>query len=244
MEISLREASSLSNLPNTVRHSFLPNAQSVMMNTLCVSVKHDKSKDGISERVYTRGMNTETLGQRIKRLRIAAKLSQIELARRCGWSTQSRVGNYEQDNREPNLADLQLIASAVGVELADLLPSADRHHLAEAKGSYKIAPELAKFQAQLHDLAAEGPIPPVARTAIEAVLNLAAAAAIPKRPAWEDSDFGMDEETEHDQTTPAPYDRLVKQLVKELNSAGEVPADVEKASAVVIDFFKHKSGTG
>lgn len=58
----------------------------------------------------------ETLGQRIKRHRKAARLSQAALAAACGWKSQSRVGNYETDFREPSLADLRLIAKAVGVD--------------------------------------------------------------------------------------------------------------------------------
>lgn len=53
------------------------------------------------------------LGDRIKKARKAAGLSQVELASRCGWDSASRVGNYEQGSREPSLADLMLIASFV-----------------------------------------------------------------------------------------------------------------------------------
>lgn len=63
----------------------------------------------------------ETLGQRIKRHRKAAGLSQAALATACGWKSQSRVGNYETDTREPTLADLSLIAKAVGVAASELI---------------------------------------------------------------------------------------------------------------------------
>lgn len=62
-----------------------------------------------------------TLGQRIAHYRQQAKLSQRELAARCGWSTQSRIGNYERDVREPNLRDLEKIADVVGVPLNVLI---------------------------------------------------------------------------------------------------------------------------
>ncbi len=59
-------------------------------------------------------MTQLTLGQRIRTARLAAGLtSQAKLAEKCGWDIPSRVGNYEQDTREPSLEDLRLIAKAV-----------------------------------------------------------------------------------------------------------------------------------
>lgn len=63
----------------------------------------------------------ESLAQRIKRLRKAAGLSQADLADACGWKSQSRVGNYEVGTREPTLADIALMADALGVPESDLL---------------------------------------------------------------------------------------------------------------------------
>lgn len=55
-----------------------------------------------------------TLGERIRTARIAAGItSQLKLAEACGWDSASRIGNYEQDTREPSLSDLRLIADAV-----------------------------------------------------------------------------------------------------------------------------------
>ncbi|SDF46196.1 XRE family transcriptional regulator [Phytopseudomonas seleniipraecipitans] len=65
----------------------------------------------------------ETLGQRIKHLRKSRGLSQQALAEACGWSSQSRIGNYESDLREPSLADLLLLAPALGVSIAELAGS-------------------------------------------------------------------------------------------------------------------------
>ena len=62
----------------------------------------------------------ETLGKRIARHRKAAGLSQAALAVACGWKSQSRIGNYESDSREPSLSDLENIARAVGVSVAQL----------------------------------------------------------------------------------------------------------------------------
>lgn len=65
----------------------------------------------------------QTLGQRIKHLRKSRGLSQQALAEACGWSSQSRIGNYESDLREPSLADLLLLAPALGVSIAELAGS-------------------------------------------------------------------------------------------------------------------------
>lgn len=61
-----------------------------------------------------------TLGSRIAHFRRLTGLSQGQLASLCGWKSQSRVGNYEKDLREPTLADLELIASALRVSVAQL----------------------------------------------------------------------------------------------------------------------------
>ncbi|MFV1478465.1 MULTISPECIES: LexA family protein [Serratia] len=63
----------------------------------------------------------ETVGQRIKRLRENLKLSQAELAEKCGWEYQSRVGNYETGARKVNVEDAVVIASALKVSPGELL---------------------------------------------------------------------------------------------------------------------------
>lgn len=63
----------------------------------------------------------ETIGKRIKRLRTLAKMSQAQLAEACGWKSQSRIGNYEADSREPSLADIAAMAQALGVNESELL---------------------------------------------------------------------------------------------------------------------------
>jgi transcriptional regulator with XRE-family HTH domain len=66
----------------------------------------------------------ESLGQRIKRLRKSAGMSQAQLAEACGWKSQSRVGNYEVGTREPTLADLAAMAKALRVDQSDILLTA------------------------------------------------------------------------------------------------------------------------
>ncbi|MBT2142715.1 helix-turn-helix transcriptional regulator [Rhodanobacter sp. LX-99] len=63
----------------------------------------------------------------LKRLRKAAKLSQEGLALACGWSGQSRVGNYESGLREPELDEIPTIARALGVQVGELFGEAPSH---------------------------------------------------------------------------------------------------------------------
>ena len=77
-------------------------------------------------------MDIENLGSRIKRLRKQKRISQKALAEACGWSSQSRVGNYESNLRQPNLTDLTLLAPALGVSLADLLLGANSQQIIES----------------------------------------------------------------------------------------------------------------
>lgn len=54
---------------------------------------------------------------------MAAGLSQEKLAHACGYSGQSRIGNYENsgpNGREPGLSEIPVIAQALGVEIAEL----------------------------------------------------------------------------------------------------------------------------
>lgn len=59
----------------------------------------------------------KTLGSRIAHYRKLAGLSQAQLAVACGWKSQSRVGNYEANTREPTLADLEKLARALKVSV-------------------------------------------------------------------------------------------------------------------------------
>lgn len=57
------------------------------------------------------------LGERIRHYRLLAGLSQEELGVRCGWPPGSgtRVGNYENDKRQPSIDDVGLIAKSLGI---------------------------------------------------------------------------------------------------------------------------------
>ncbi|MDW0360853.1 LexA family transcriptional regulator [Halomonas venusta] len=66
--------------------------------------------------VSNRGGNVAgTIGSRIKEARIRAEMTQPQLAKACGWSSQGRVSNYERDLREPKSGDIAAIAKALNV---------------------------------------------------------------------------------------------------------------------------------
>lgn len=64
----------------------------------------------------------------LKRLRLARGMTQEQLALACGWSGQSRIANYESSAasaREPKVSEVPLIASALGVPVAELFGESD-----------------------------------------------------------------------------------------------------------------------
>lgn len=68
-------------------------------------------------------------GQRIRELREAKKLTQGQLAELCGWTGQSRIGNYEQGTREPSRSDYIKLAKALGTSPAFLQFGAAQAHM-------------------------------------------------------------------------------------------------------------------
>jgi SOS-response transcriptional repressor LexA len=63
----------------------------------------------------------EIRGERVKKLREAKGWSQAELAERCGWDSQSRVGNYESGIRGIKPAIAEILAKALDITPAELL---------------------------------------------------------------------------------------------------------------------------
>lgn len=65
-----------------------------------------------------------TIGQRIKEAREKAGLTQEELGKKIGV-TGVAIMRYEKDQRQPRLAQLQAIASALGVPVQELISDWD-----------------------------------------------------------------------------------------------------------------------
>lgn len=65
-------------------------------------------------------MLDETLGQRLRRLRLAAELTQTELAQRAD-TAQNHVSDVESDKKTPGIDLCRRLAAACGVGLSDLL---------------------------------------------------------------------------------------------------------------------------
>ncbi|MCX8967394.1 LexA family transcriptional regulator [Erwinia psidii] len=63
----------------------------------------------------------ENIGDRIKSLREARGFSQAQLAKLCGWSAPSRLGNYELGVRKISADDALLLASALNVPPAKIM---------------------------------------------------------------------------------------------------------------------------
>lgn len=61
-------------------------------------------------------------GRRLAAVRIAAGLSQRELARSLGHEGPDAVSRYERGMREPRLSAIMELAAALGVSVEDLLP--------------------------------------------------------------------------------------------------------------------------
>lgn len=69
-------------------------------------------------------------GARVKQLRLAAEVSQEEFADRCGFA-RSYMSRIERGGANPSLDAIQVLADALGVEVAQLFVSSmieARHH--------------------------------------------------------------------------------------------------------------------
>lgn len=74
-----------------------------------------KSSDALLHRVIENPVvdDLRTFPQRLRWARERAKLTQPQLARLCGWESQSRISHYERGRRQPVPEDLKLISSAL-----------------------------------------------------------------------------------------------------------------------------------
>ncbi len=100
-----------------------------------------------SERLY------QLVGQKVERKRREARLTQTQLAQRCGLARGS-IANIESGNQRPTLHTLWALADALDVDMRLLLPSRDEFLKSEAgTASPKITgwlkEEAGKSQAQV-----------------------------------------------------------------------------------------------
>lgn len=106
-----------------------------------------------SERLY------ELVGQKVERQRREAKLSQTQLAQRCGLARGS-IANIESGNQRPTLHTLWSLADALNVDMRSFLPSRDEFLMSEAdtatpKITGWLKDEAGKSQNQVNSFIAE-----------------------------------------------------------------------------------------
>lgn len=114
------------------------------------------------------------IGNAIKTARIAVRMTQLELARACGWESQARVSNYEKGTREPTLGDLERIAKATRTSLLDLLARAAGVSLPTDTAGASLTPDEEVL------LSGYRTANPRTQEAILTLLNNAAAQAVPQ----------------------------------------------------------------
>lgn len=67
----------------------------------------------------------DSMPKRIAYFRKRAGLSQQDLAILCGWSSQTRISNYENETRSPSIEDVTVIAMVLGIDPKVLVFGAD-----------------------------------------------------------------------------------------------------------------------
>ena len=87
-----------------------------------------------SERLY------ELVGRKVEQRRREAKLSQTQLAQRCGLARGS-IANIESGNQRPTLHTLWSLADALSVDVRSLLPSRDEYSRTDATAQLTCLPK-------------------------------------------------------------------------------------------------------
>jgi hypothetical protein len=64
--------------------------------------------------------------EKLAKLRDDRGLTQAQLAEKCEYPSQSRIGNYEAGTRTPRLAEIPVLAAQLGCAPMDLLPDSWR----------------------------------------------------------------------------------------------------------------------
>lgn len=107
------------------------------INTICIPVNTISSFLGNTNCNKIKSMD---IGSKIKKARNSKGLSQAALAEACGWGgdgKQGRISHYEKNRREPSLADLRTISTALNIKASSLIdndeiPSKPTRNTAEA----------------------------------------------------------------------------------------------------------------
>ena len=74
------------------------------------------------------GEEPEGIGEKLKRLRLRKAMSQAELARRAGITTQT-LWNIEHRVTEPHMSTRRMLSEALGVPPAELTENCSPEHL-------------------------------------------------------------------------------------------------------------------
>lgn len=85
------------------------------------------------------GVLVKRLGENALRLRLAAKLSQEELAHRSGLTVRAYAAIERGQTRNPSLSSVYAVAEALGLDVADLLaapPSGQKLPAGLPRGRY------------------------------------------------------------------------------------------------------------
>lgn len=98
-----------------------------------------------SERLY------ELVGRKVERQRREARLSQTQLAQRCGFARGS-IANIESGRQRPTLHTLWSLADALSVDMRSLLPSPEEFLMSETDNANpKITGRLKKAAGESQD---------------------------------------------------------------------------------------------
>lgn len=84
----------------------------------------------------------------LKALRLAASLSQEQLALQCGFNNQSRISNYENGSRQPSMSDLIALARELGTSTDALLGVAPLG-VAEPRAPYGAGDDLERIRTDI-----------------------------------------------------------------------------------------------
>lgn len=95
--------------------------------------------------------------ERLRKLRIEARLTQADLAKKSGVTART-IQNYEMGSRKPsNMVIVQRIASSLGVTAEELLSESDSYVMeAREKGGAKAARDIEELVAEVTGMFAGG----------------------------------------------------------------------------------------